>query len=100
MAALMTDLGFQPRGRHTIRKNPPSNRLPRLIEPWALRPKPNSTLARLERAYLDALEAVDAIEEHKAHAIASKKFTPEGIAADILQFAASTLAPKLHRARQ
>jgi integrase len=40
------------------------------------------------------------VEARKAEAIASKKFTDEGVANDVLQFAASKLAPKLKRARQ
>jgi hypothetical protein len=101
MTVTMTNLGIQPRGRHTIRRNTPSNRSPRYIEPWVLpQSKPGSTLAKLEAAYLSALEAVDAVEARKAEAIASKKFTDEGVANDVLQFAASKLAPKLKRARQ
>jgi hypothetical protein len=51
----MTDLGFQPKGRSSIRRMTPSNRSPRLIEPWALQPKSGSTLEKIEHAYLDAL---------------------------------------------
>jgi hypothetical protein len=100
MTVTMTDLGFVPKGRFTIRRGTPSNRLPRYIEPWALQPKAGTTLAKIERAYLDALEAVDSVEARKAAAIASKKFTAEGVANDVLKFAASQLAPKLKRARQ
>src|SRR5262245_16141262 len=99
MAIVMTNLGFEPKGRGTIRRVPSANRQPRRISPWAFQPKENSTLAKLETSYLCALDAVDAVEQRKADAIASKKFTDDGIAADVLQFAASTLAPKLYRAR-
>ena len=44
MAVTTTNLGFAPKGRPTIRKNTPSNRTPRYIEPWALRPKAGTTL--------------------------------------------------------
>jgi hypothetical protein len=99
MAVTMANLGFSPRGRTTIRKSN-SNREPRWIEPWALQPKPGSTLEKIERAYLDALAAVDAVEEHKAKAEKSGTFTPGGVVADTLKFAASRLAPQLLRARQ
>jgi hypothetical protein len=46
------------KGRHTIRAHTPSGREPRLVEPWTFTPKENSTLHRLEKAYLDALEAL------------------------------------------
>jgi hypothetical protein len=94
------NLGFVPKGRPTIRKSTPSNRSPRWIEPWAIpEAKAGSMLAKLEAVYLSALEAVDQIEARKAEAIASKKFTAEGITKDALGFAASKLAPKLKRAR-
>jgi hypothetical protein len=87
------------KGRHTVRASTPAGRTPRYIEPWIFVPKPNSILAKLERAYLDALEAVDQIEMHKTEASNSGTFTPEGILSNALSFAASTLAPRLKRAR-
>src|SRR5262249_11882853 len=72
----------------------------RTIEPWVLEAAAGSTLTKLEAAYLDALAAVDAVEDHKAAASKSGKFTPQGTTDDALQFAASTYAPKLRRARQ
>jgi hypothetical protein len=50
--------------------------------------------------YLDALAAVDAMEDHKAEARKSGAFTDKGINADALKFAASRLAPILHLGRQ
>src|SRR5262249_55972633 len=44
--------------------------------------------------------AVDLVEDHKAAASKSGKFTSQGIVDDALQFAASACAPKLRRARQ
>src|SRR5262245_20100211 len=99
MAIVMTNLGFEPKGRRTIRRVPSANREPRRSSPWAFEPKENTTLAKLERVYLDALESVDAIEDRKKAAVDSKKFTDDGIVDYVLQFAASTLAPRLHRAR-
>ena len=57
-------------------------------------------MAKLKAAYLDALAAVDAVEDHKASAAKSGKFTPQGVVDDALAFAASTCAPKLRRAHQ
>jgi hypothetical protein len=87
------------KGRHTIRANTPSGREPRLVEPWTLTPKEGTTLAWLEAAYLDALSAVDAVEARKATAEKSGTLTASGVLSDTLQFAASTLAPKLKKAR-
>src|SRR5262245_25417021 len=72
----------------------------RTIEPWILETQPATTLAKLEQAYLDALAAVDAVEDRKTAASKSGKFTSQGITDDALQFASSTCAPKLRRARQ
>src|SRR5262245_15965170 len=72
----------------------------RTIEPWILETAAGTTLAKLEQAYMDALAAVDAVEDRKAAASKSGKFTPQGVVDDALAFAASTCAPKLRRARQ
>src|SRR5262245_6717924 len=72
----------------------------RTIEPWVLEGAAGSTLAKLEQAYMDALAAVDAVEDRKASAFKSGKFTSQGVVDDALMFAASTCAPKLRRARQ
>jgi hypothetical protein len=71
----------------------------RRIEPWVLESKPNTTLETLEKSYLAALASVDALETHMATAVKLGTLTPSGIAADSLQFAASTLAPALKKAR-
>src|SRR5262245_628339 len=103
-------MNMQMRGRISIRRergssapgdplNPHRPRS-RTIEPWILEAAEGSTLQRLERAYLDALAAVDAVEDRKAASSKSGKFTSQGITDDALQFAASTCAPKLRRARQ
>jgi hypothetical protein len=57
------------KGRSSIRSNPPSNRAVRRTEPRTFQAKDNSTLAKVEKAYLDALAAVDAIEARKATAV-------------------------------
>src|SRR5262245_17548728 len=72
----------------------------RTIEPWVLEAAAGSTLAKLEQAYMEALAAVDAVEDRKAEAARSGKFTPQGVTDHALAFAASTCAGKLRRARQ
>jgi hypothetical protein len=89
------------RSRATIRRAGMSARGARLIEPWVFEEaKPNTLLAGVEKAFFDALAAVDALEDRKTEAVQSGRFTSEGIASDALQFAAGILAPKLKRAKQ
>ena len=93
-----------PRGRQTIRKGgsllgfhgPVSRR----IKLWTADSKPNTIIAELERAYFAALESVDRIEERIRRNAASGKLTPEGMKADVHQFALNDLLPALHRGRQ
>jgi hypothetical protein len=87
------------KGRHTIRANKPDGRTPRLINPWTFESEGNSTLTRLEGAYLSALDAVDQIEARKTKAAQSGTLAPSGVASDALNYAASTLAPALKKAR-
>ena len=63
----MAEKFVPPKGRQTIRKggsltgaNGPMSRPMKL---WAFESKPNTTLAKLEAAYLAGVEAVDRVEE-------------------------------------
>jgi hypothetical protein len=93
-----------PRGRLTIRKGgsllgyhgPVSRR----IKLWTADPKPNTTVALLERAYFKALECVDRMEERREKNVAGGRLTEEGMKADALQFARNDLLPGLDRARE
>lgn len=111
MSVEVIELGFQPKGRETIRRRNGAGGLPRdpltpdpppsrAIGLWTFSPKPNTIMAKLEAAYLAALEAVDQAEARRVEAQASGKFTDDGIIADVLEFAAGTLAPKLLRHRR
>src|SRR5262245_51035289 len=100
MAVTMTNLGFVPKGRPTVRKTPMSGHRTRRLDLWDLQPKPGSTLERLERVYLTALEAIDQHEQRLAEARSSGKFTNPGLVDHSLTFAASTLMPRLYRERQ
>ena len=99
----MTERLKIPKGRTTIRKGGSltGNHGPvsRPIKLWPFDTKPNSTLARLEAAYMSALEAVDQIEAHTRNSAASGKFTADGVKDDALEFAMSNLIPNFHRAR-
>jgi hypothetical protein len=92
-----------PRGRQTIRKGGSLTGLhgpvSRPIKLWPFNPKPNTTLARLEAAYMSGLDAVDQIEARTRSNAASGKFTAEGVKDAALKFALSDLVPTLHRAR-
>jgi hypothetical protein len=54
----------------------------------------------LEKAVLDALSAVDALEAHRAKAKKLGTLTAQGVASDTLQFAASKLAPQLQKGKR
>jgi len=91
---------MQIRSRHTIRRNPPTDKAARIIEPWAFeKAAPNTALAKLERSFFTALESVDALEDRVTENKKSGKFTEIGMAEDALNFAASKLAPSLKRAK-
>ena len=92
-----------PKGRQTIRKGGSltgtHGPVSRPIKLWPFNSKPNTTLARLEAAYMAGLDAVDRIEARTRSNAASGKFTSEGVKDDALKFALSDLVPSLHRAR-
>ena len=62
----MVDKFTMPKGRQTIRKGGSltgtHGPVSRPIRLWTFDPKPNTTLARLETAYMSGLDAVDRIE--------------------------------------
>ena len=91
---------FGIKGRRTIRKAPPGqNATGSYVGLWDIQGKPGSTVHRLERVYLSALNSVDGIEARKAEALKSGRFTPDGARADALQFAAQQLSPVFHRGK-
>lgn len=109
MAVETVNLGFAPKGREYIRQRrsgpgnplqPDTSRPSRAVGLWTFNSAPGTPLAQLESVYLGALDAVDQAEDRRSEAKASGKFTDDGINADVLEFAAGTLAPKLLRHRR
>src|SRR6266436_4375856 len=104
----MTMPPVMPKGRTTIRRevntsmpgNPmvPVGRANKRIPLWELAAQPGTTIAKLEKAYLDSLAAVDGLAGHKSAAAKSGKFTPEGLQDDLRQ-AALNLTPTFKRGR-
>jgi hypothetical protein len=91
------------KGRNTIRRggsvSGATGQTSRFIQRWRFDPMPDTTLARLESAYMASLDAVDRIEERTRSNAANGKLTPEGVRDDALKFALAEIIPSLHRAR-
>jgi hypothetical protein len=102
-AAQLKELNMQQvqvRSRHTVRRNPSSNREVQYLEPWVYpEAKPDTPLGKLETAFFASLKSVDALEDYTKEIAASGKYTTEGIASNALEYAASKLAPSLKRAK-
>ena len=68
-----------PKGRMTIRAGLPgalrAGRANRRIRPWTFEAKPGSTLVKLEKAYMEALAAVDSVAARRDTAAKSGQFT-------------------------
>ena len=92
-----------PKGRSTIRKGGSLTGMhgpkSRPIKLWPFGPKPNTTIERLEQAYMTGLDAVDQVEEHTRKSTASGKLTAGGVKDEALQFAINNLVPNFFRAR-
>jgi hypothetical protein len=58
-----------------------------------------STIAKLESAFLRALTAVDLVIARRDEATKSGRFTADGVASDVLNFALSEAVPVLKRGR-
>jgi hypothetical protein len=92
------------KGRNTIRAgrfvtDAATGQTSRMIKRWRFEPKPDTTLARLEVAYLSSLDAVDRVEARAASNKTGGKFTRDGARDDVLNFALNSLIPDLHKAR-
>ena len=105
------DMAMVMKGRTSIKRNAPEMtgtpltlRKPRgrTIQPWLFddEVKRSATFAKLESSYLAVLASVDGTEDRKAEAAKSGRYTPEGLLADTLQFAASNVAPELRKAQR
>jgi hypothetical protein len=79
---------------------PVGGRENRSIRMWHLdEGAPDSTKERLRQTYLSALDAVDKVSARKADAVASGKFTEQGAADAVAQFALGELTPVFKRGR-
>lgn len=72
--------------------NPAPSRPNRLTRLWEIESKPDTTVARLEAAYLSAFDVVDKLGDHRSAAEKSGKFTPEGLRDAVLQAALESTA--------
>ncbi len=99
-----------PLGRTSIRKNasgivklgedPHAGRPNDRINLWEFgQATPGSPMAKLERAYMTALDAVDSIDTFKETLAKSGELTPAGIAAASLKRGLTELAPTLKRSK-
>jgi len=91
---------MMPKGRLTVRKGASALKGGPTLRLWDIEAPAGSTLAKLERSYLTALDQIDQLEAHRAAAATSGQFTEAGLLEDAKRFAVSKLAPVLHRGRQ
>jgi hypothetical protein len=99
----MADYKMPYKGRMTIRagssEDKRNGRDNKRIRAWEFQPKAGSTIAKLESAFLGALTAVDSVIARRDDATKSGKFTADGVASDVLNFALSEAVPVLKRGR-
>ena len=99
----MTEYKKPFKGRMTVRAGMSSDtrngRQNKRVRAWEFDPKPGTTIAKLETAFLGALSSVDSVISRCDEATKSGRFTPDGISNDVLQFALSHAVPVLKRGR-
>lgn len=91
------------KGRNTIRKGGTvtgaNGQASRPIKRWRFDPEPNTTLARLETAYMAGIDSMDRVEDRAQRNKTGGKLTREGSRDDVLHYALNELIPELHKAR-
>jgi hypothetical protein len=98
------------KGRTSIRRSTPdmgvdplTPRKPRsrTINPWMFDDavKRSGTFTKLEQSYLAILAGVDGVEERRAEAAKSGRFTEAGVIEDTLKYAVTQVAPELRKAQ-
>jgi hypothetical protein len=89
----MVDHKMPYKGRMTIRagssEDKRNGRANTRVRAWDFNPKPGTTIAKLESAFLGALNSVDAVIARRDEATKSGRFTADGVASDVLNFALS-----------
>src|SRR5262249_29785040 len=99
----MADFKMPYKGRMTIRAGSSDDlrngRRNTRIRAWEFNPKPGTTIAKLESAFLGALTTVDSVAFRRDEAAKSGKLTADGVSDDVLQFALSQAVPTFKRGR-
>src|SRR5215813_12197587 len=99
----MADFKMPYKGRMTIRAGSSDDlrngRRNTRIRPWEFYPKPGTTIAKLESAFLSALTAVDSVAFRRDEAAKSGRFTADGVSNDVLQYALNQAIPAFKRGR-
>jgi hypothetical protein len=99
----MADFKMPYKGRMTIRagssEDTRNGRRNKRIRAWEFDPKPETTISKLEAAYLSSLIAVDSVAFRRDEASKSGKFTADGVSNDVLQFALNQAVPVFKRGR-
>jgi hypothetical protein len=99
----MADYKMPYKGRMTIRagssEDKRNGRENKRVRAWEFDPKAGTTIAKLESAFLSALTTVDLVIARRDEATKSGRFTADGVASDVLNFALSDAVPVLKRGR-
>jgi hypothetical protein len=88
------------KGRRKILQKDVPGRSNREIRMWTLEPKPGSTVERLERAYLDALSAVDLAENIGRELAADTRYTDQGRQDQFKNHVLHQAVPVFHQGRR
>src|SRR5262245_6887657 len=88
------------KGRRKILQKDAPGRSNREIRMWTLESKPGSTVERLERAYLDALSAVDLAENIGHQLAADTRYTDQGRQDQFKNHVLHQAVPVFHQGRR
>lgn len=87
-------------GRAYIRGDWAQGNLSKRVGLWNINTKPGTTLEKVQAAYLASLAVADASADFSKEALASGRFTPDGLKAATLDHGVSKLAVQLKRGQQ
>lgn len=83
------------KGRMTIKKSGGKR-----VRLWELESRPGSIIERLERSYLESLDAVDAMETAQASLAEDKRFTEDGAKEEFRNHVIRNAVPIFHKGRR